>query len=471
MRATPLLLLSVGGLCAGAASAEPAQPAPDAMAQQMLDALVATSGVPGFGAAVTKDGKVIWSGSAGKRDMEQGLPVTTDTRFRLASVSKLLAATAAAKLAELGALDLDAPVATLLPEAGKAWPAITVRQLAAHIAGMPHYQPQDTGRGGVRYASSRDALKIFAGRPLLQPPGQAYSYSSWGYTLIGAAVEHASGKHFVDYVKDDIAPGLTIDSDFTGRDPMASVAYDFADGTARPAPAHDFSYTWAGGGMGATPAALATFGARVLRGAVVSAKTREMMFTPARLNDGKPVSESDYQIGLGWRVARDQDGRRMAFHNGIAVGARSALVLFRDEGMTASLLSNALWTSSIDRTAQMLAAPFRAPPPLVAAACPIKATRYSGTFGDKPVSGRVTFRMEQGLCTGTLENAGALTEFFGNGPQPGTAPLRVIGLAADGSLPRGGLVTPYGIYDWRAAGPNRFAARFGPTRELAVALD
>lgn len=472
MRATRFLLFTICSLCWSGATVAQRPPTPDAIAQRLLDAMVETSGVPGFGAAVSKDGKVIWTGSAGMRDRMRGLPVTADTRFRLASVSKLLAATAAAKLAEEGKLDLDAPIARTLPEVGTGWPAISVRQLAAHVAGVPHYQPQDEGRGSVRYDSSREAVSIFAGRPLLRAPGSAYAYSSWGYTLIGAAIERASGRHFVDYVRSSVAPGLTIDADFTGRDPDASLAYAFVDGTARPAAAHDFSYTWAGGGMGATPSSLAIFGARVLSGAIVSAQTRDMMFTPARLNDGTPVTDSDYQVGLGWRVANDQDGRRLAFHNGTAIGARSALVLFRDEGMSASLLSNALWTSSIDRSAQMLAAPFRAAPPrLVAAGCPTGASRYSGTFENKPVAGFAHFRIERGLCTGTLQNAGALTAFFANGPQRGTAPLKVIGLAADGSLPRGGLVTPYGIYDWRAAGPKRFTAQLGPTRALVIELD
>jgi hypothetical protein len=156
----------------------------------------------------------------------------------------------------------------------------------------------------------------------------------------------------------------------------------------------------------------------------------------------------------------------MAFHNGVTVGARSALVLFRDEATIASLLSNALWTSSIDQSAQMLAAPFRAMPKgLVRADCPTSAKRYAGNFNGQAVSGTARFAMEGGLCTGTLENMGPLTNYFANGPQDGTRSIRVIGLASDGSLPRGGLVTPYGIYDLRAEGPMAFSARIG-TRAL-----
>ncbi len=450
-----------------------AAPSPEAISQRMLDTMREVSGVPGFGAAVWKERKIIWTGSTGMRDVARGLPVTAATKFRLASVSKVVASTAAAKLAEEGKIDLDAPVGARVTEVGNVWPVINARQLAAHTAGIPHYQEQDAGRGGVRFASSRDSVKIFAGRPLLAAPGEAYRYSSWGYTLLGALIEVGSGRHFVDYVTSTITPGLAIGPDYTdGPDPDATVAYEFGPGgTSRRAAPHDYSYTWAGGGLGATPGAIASFGGRVLDGEIVKPATREMMFAPMTLNNGKPVTESDFQLGFGWRVASDQDGRRMAFHNGITNGARSALVLFRDERMSASLLSNALWTSSIDQSAQVLAAPFRAAPSgLVPRACPTTAKRYSGTFGGEAVSGTARFAVVDGLCTGTLENGGALTKYFGSGPQPGTAPMKVIGMAADGSLPRGGLVTPYGIYDWRAAGPGRFVTKFGPTRTLDVVL-
>ena len=118
------------------------------VSNKILTALVETNGVPGMGASVWRDGKVIWSGSAGYRDLEKGLPVTSDTIFRLASVSKLIAVAAAARLVQEGALDIDQPVAAILPDLSANWSPLTTRQLAAHIAGLPHYQAVDMDRGG-----------------------------------------------------------------------------------------------------------------------------------------------------------------------------------------------------------------------------------------------------------------------------------------------------------------------------------
>ena len=217
-----------------------AQPQHDARAaarlsDRMLAALVEANGVPGMGAAVVRDGELVWSGSAGLRDVERGLPVEARTKFRLASVSKVVTATAAAQLAEQGALDADAPVQDMLPWLDAPWPALTPRQLASHTSGLPHYQAIDEARGGTRYATVRDAVRVFERRPLLTAPGAAYAYSSWGYTLLSAVVEARARQPFLEFVRTRTAPGLAIGADATGSgDPDASQAYAFSGGGTAP---------------------------------------------------------------------------------------------------------------------------------------------------------------------------------------------------------------------------------------------
>lgn len=450
-----------------------AAPKPDKVSQRLLDDLVAVNGVPGMGAAVWRGNQVVWTGSAGYRDLDRKLPVDDQTVFRLASVSKLLAATAAARLSEQGKLNVDAPVATILPWLKNDWPSITARQLAAHMSGLPHYQDVDSGRGAAHYPDGRSAVAIFANRPLLQPPGEKYSYSSWGYTLIGALIEQRAGMPFPDYVMGEVTPGLAVMRDATdGTNPNASVAFEFVDRQARRAAPHDFSYTWGGGGMAATPSAIAAFGGNMLRNRIVSAETFQWLLEPARLADGSEAGDEGYQVGFGWRTSLDEDGARVAHHNGVTLGARSALVLWRDQDTAVSLLSNALWTSSIDRTARMIAAPYRSlPTGLVATPCPVKAVRYSGTFAGQAVSGAVRFESNGELCTGTFEAIGELKQWLSRGPQPAAGALRIVGLDQAGGLSRAGFVTPYGIYDLRASADGSFRVPFSADRQLVVRLD
>lgn len=230
--AIPLVSAALAVTAAASGSANAVAPATrideSHIADRLLAALVEANGVPGMGAAVVRDGAVVWNGSAGMRDVEAGLPVDRNTVFRLASVSKLVTATAAAKLGDVGRLDLAAPVQSMLPWLQASWPPLTPRQLAAHTAGLPHYQDIDQGLGAQRYATVRDAVGLFERRPLLTAPGSAYRYSSWGYTLLSAVVEARAGEPFLDYVVREVVPGLGIGADASDRDaPNASNTYGF----------------------------------------------------------------------------------------------------------------------------------------------------------------------------------------------------------------------------------------------------
>ena len=460
-----------------AARANPANsgidPAAARIADRVLQALADANGVPGMGAAVVRNCETLWTGSVGYRDLERQSPVDRRTVFRLASVSKIIAASAAAKLQEQGDLDIDAPVQSMLPWLEGRWAPISARQLAAHVSGMPHYQPIDDGRGGVHYGSVRQAVGLIRDRDLLSPPGTRYQYSSWGYTLLSAVIEARAGVSFLDYVAREVTPGLAIGADATdGSNPDVSRAYEFADGRVRRAAPHDYSYTWAGGGLAATPEALAQFGGRVLAGKVVAPSTLAWMLQPTTLADGTPVHERDYAVGFGWRVSHDEDGARVAHHAGVTNGARSALVLWPERALGVSLLSNALWVSSIEQTAMILAAPFQPADAFESAAvdCPLHAARYQGRFKGEPFSGAVRFTREDGLCVGTLTlPAGPFATWLNAAPQKDTDRLTLIGLDPRGGFARVALVTPLGLYDLRASPKDGgHVARLNATSNLSL---
>lgn len=473
-RALALLAVCLAWPAASCADEPNARSAPH-VSDRLLAALIEANGVPGMGAAVVRDGVTVWTGSAGHRDVERGLRVQHDTVFRLASVSKVVAATAAAKLGEQGLLDVDAPVQSTLPWLDAPWAPITPRQLASHTSGMPHYQTVDSERGGTHYASVRDAVGLFRQRPLLFSPGTAYSYSSWGYTLLSAAIEARSGQSFLDYVQGVIAPGLAIGPDATdSHDARASKAYAFADGAAVPAAHHDFSYTWAGGGLGATPSAIAQFGARVMAGRIVSPATFTAMLVPARLADGRAAGERDYEVGFGWRLGKDMDGAGIVHHAGVTQGARSALVLWPARNLAVSVLSNAQWVSSIEQTAILLAAPFQREserPSLPARRCPVQATRYSATFDGHAFRGTARFTLDAGTCVGAMSlPSGALRDWLNAFPQRDADTLALVGLDARGGFSRAALVTPIGLHDLRADADEGkgYRAGFGGSRTLSV---
>ncbi len=433
------------------------------LSSRILDALVEANGVPGMGAAVWRGDALTWSGSSGFRNIERQQRVDDNTIFRLASVSKLFSATAAAKLREDGLLDVTAPVGSIIGYLPKRWPPINSVQLAAHTSGIPHYQPIDEGRGTRRFETVREAVGLFDDRALLFAPSERYSYSSWGFTLLSAVIEEASQRPYLEYLAEEIVPGLGIGADQTGTENLnASVAYEFADGAIRAAAPHDYSYSWGGAGLGATAPDLARFGGRVMAGEIVAAPTLEWMLTPAMLSDGSAPMDDGSTIGFGWRSGRNRDGDRTAHHAGVANGARSALVLYPDLRIAVSVLSNALWVSGIEQTAIMLAAPFRPDTSVATVPCPIQSISYQGEYNGKSLLGTARVTLDDNVCTVTIGVDNVFGEWLSSFPQKDAEVLKIIGLDRDGGFSRAALVTPIGVYDLRVQpGGDRYLASLG----------
>lgn len=441
------------------------------IADAILAAQVEVNGVPGMAAAVTRNGAVIWSGSAGYRDLDRKLPVDPNTSFRLASVSKLITATAAVMLHDRKMLDLDAPVQRYLPNRQLTWPsAITLRQLAAHTSGIPHYQDVDDARGDVRFDTVDQAVEVFANRPLLFAPGTDYQYSSYGFTLLSAAIEGGARTPFLSFVARAIINDLPLRPDLAPEPQHDTVAYEFVEGTIKPAAPHDYSYSWGGAGFRGTAPGVAMFGARVMRADFLSPEARTKMWTPTELNDGSPVVEGQDKVAFGWRIGLDPDGQRIAHHAGVAIGARSALMVYPDSGDSVSVLSNASWVSDIRETAAMLAAPFRADPTGQQTPCPTWATGYTGSFGEKPVAGSAQFAVSDGICRGTLGLGNAAGDWFDTFQQGSTGNLAIISVLPGDRLDRGALVTPIGTYNFRLQADGSLVAVLSPTRKFIVRL-
>jgi|GEM_PF-537856 len=444
------------------------------VADQILKNLMEINGVPGMSAAVWKDGKIVWNGNSGVRDLQSKALVDASTTFRLASVSKVMAAVAAAKLHEQGRLDVDAPIQTYLKDLNPAWPAISPRQLSSHSAGIPHYQTVDANRGGVHFKTVTDSLKVFSERDLIFSPGKQYGYSSYGYTLLTAVIEAKSGKPYLDYLQSDVVPGLQIGPDQTNAENSkaanVSKAYIFGGNGIEEAAPHDYSYSWGGAGLAATATDLARFGGRLLDGGIVSNKTVDWMGEPTKLNDASDVREPEYSVGFGFRRSQDSQGQTYLHHSGVTQGARSALIFYPQHKVAISVLSNALWVSSIERTALTLSAAFRHDHSKnKSTPCPINTKMYRGIYADKPISGTVKFTSEAGLCTATLSSNNAFGEWIERvASNKRWTTLRLVSFGPNGGLADAALVTPIGAYEMQQQADGSYKIVLSATTALSL---
>ncbi|MEP7347619.1 MAG: serine hydrolase domain-containing protein [Gemmatimonadaceae bacterium] len=311
-----------------------------ARARTIVRDSLAANGSPGVSIAVAVDGIRVWEEGFGFADLEQRVPVTPQTTFRIGSVSKSLTSIALGLLVQGGQIDLDAEVQRYAPSfPRKPWP-VTVRQVGGHIAGIRHYN-------GLEYLSAKhydnvsDPLAIFQDDSLLFEPGTNFNYSSYGFNLLSAVVEGAAKEPFVRAMQSRVIAALGMTNtlpDFP--DSLVAHRTRFYDregkGAWQNSPYVDQSNKWAGGGFLSTPSDLLLLGGAVMRPGLLTPETIATLTTSQRTRDGK---ETGY--GIGWFVAKDSTGRRMVFHSGGSVGGTTHLVTYPDQGVAVSMAVNA----------------------------------------------------------------------------------------------------------------------------------
>jgi len=236
LRETALLLLSLG---AAPALAQPvAKPASIEEARGEIRDLFASTTtsahVPGAVVGFVKDGKLVLAESFGVKDPQAGgQPVDPDTRFRIASMSKVFTALAILKLRDEGKLSLDAPASRYVPEMAK-WklptkdsPAIRVGDLLRHSAGFVEDNPWGD-RQQVLSDAAFGAL-ISKGMDFATVPGSHFEYSNYGFALLGRIVTNVSGQRYQDYIREKIMLplGMTSTSYDIMTDPPGSRAIGY----------------------------------------------------------------------------------------------------------------------------------------------------------------------------------------------------------------------------------------------------
>jgi serine beta-lactamase-like protein LACTB len=296
--------------------------------------------IPGLQVAVAVDGKLVWSAAFGYADLARHARVTRTTMFRIGSVSKPLTSVALAQLVEQGKLDLDAPVQRYVPSfPEKPWP-VTTRELGGHLAGIRHYQGGEF-LSHTPYPSVTAGLAIFERDSLLFEPGTRFSYSSYGFNLISAVLEGASGENFLSYMGAHVFRPLGLShtapdrADSLIRDRTAFYDRDTVTSGFQVAPAVDNSYKWAGGGFLSSAEDLVRFGSALLGTGFLRQASLDLLFTSQRTRDGQPTG-----YGVGWFLAIDSLGHRRAFHGGGSVGGTTAFGLDRDAHIAFALTSN-----------------------------------------------------------------------------------------------------------------------------------
>lgn len=319
-------------------------------ARPVTRAVVVDRNLPGLSLAVGMDDKIVWAEGFGWADIAERRPVTPQTSFRVGSVAQPMTATAVGLLLERGLVDLDAPVRDYVPGfPEKEWP-VTTRQLMGHVAGVRD-PPFDEERLYMRdhCESPFEGLALFARDPLLFAPGTRYQHSTYGWTLVGAVVEAAAGRPFIDFMQEEVfdpsdMPDTVVDDVFRPAATRTSFYWPFAAGNpgygVEDANDADTSCLQGAGALLSTPSDLVRFGLAILAGRLLGAETLAMLRTPLDLQSGESTGN-----GLGWFVRSVPLGQEVETttifgYSGTSVGGFTAFLTVPEHGIVVAVTTN-----------------------------------------------------------------------------------------------------------------------------------
>lgn len=315
-------------------------------ARDQVQAMMAERQIPGLSAAVAVDGRIVWSEGFGYADRDNKIQACPQTRFRIGSVAKPFTVAAMARLYEEGRLDLDAPIQKYVPGFPEKGYRITARQLASHRSGIRDYRDDNEAINTQHYSSVTESLEKFRDNPLMFAPDSDFVYSSYGYVLLSAAIEGASGEDFLSYLRRHVFDPLqmhdTVEIRANETAPNQSRFYDNVtpfslDGQVRESPFIDFSSKWASGGFLSTSEDMVRFGSAHIASvnrACLKPETLELLLTP-RTTKGWILG-----YGLGWMTARDLRLRRAHFHFGASSGGTSVLAIYPAQKLSIAIAAN-----------------------------------------------------------------------------------------------------------------------------------
>ena len=304
--------------------------------------------LPGLSVAVGAGGEIVWAEGFGWADLESRVPVTPATRFRIGHASKALTSAAVGLLLEKDRLQLGDEIQTYVPAFPRKQWRITLRQLMGHMAGVRHYRNEVDYMPSAHCERASEGLRSFAEDPLQFEPETQSKYSTFGWILVSAAVEAASGEPFFTFMRTQIFEPLemaetTSDSATESIPDQAIFYYPRFSGDPSFGPelaaTVDYSCVAGAGAFLSTPSDLVRFGTAVNSGKLLQPATVRKLQTPQVLASGE---ETEY--GLGWTletVPLAGEPTRLASHaSRTLLGGSTSFMTFPERGLVVAVTTN-----------------------------------------------------------------------------------------------------------------------------------
>ncbi len=323
-------------------------PAPrptDAAIVRAVDSLLSRAvdgkALAGASVLVARGGRVVVARGYGKADLEQDVPATERTVYRIGSLTKQFTAALILQLADSGRLRLDDELSAYVPDFPLQGRHVTIRQLLNHTSGIPSY----TGLGPLFFervsrlrTPPESILALVAGRPFDFEPGTSWRYDNTGYVLLGMVLEKVTGRPYAELIQERIARPLGLaDTRYCDEAtivPRRARGYGRdVSGVVNAAPI-DMSTPFAAGALCSTVGDLERWRVALTSGRVIRPDSYAMMIRPDTLSTGAALS---YGYGLAPALLQ---GHRGIGHGGAINGFSSDIRWFPDDSVSVILLGN-----------------------------------------------------------------------------------------------------------------------------------
>jgi CubicO group peptidase (beta-lactamase class C family) len=309
-------------------------PEVDAIAKQALARPTA-----GLSIAVARDGKLIFARGYGMANVEHSVPVTPETVFHLASISKNIESAVLLQLIDQGKVRLEDDVKKHLPEAPTHGHKVTVKQLLNNTSGIHSFTSlPEASENERRDLTHAQVLDLIRNKPMDFKPGTSWRYDNTAFYMAGMIIEKVTGQEYGAYVREHLFQPLGMSSATLGYAqtvlPHLASGYQVEDGKLVHADYLTWKLPFAAGAICATATDLVKWPAALESGKVLRPETLALMRTPTTLTDGTKI---DY--GLGTRLGSLQ-GHPVVGHTGGGGGFRTVMATFPEKHLTIAVLAN-----------------------------------------------------------------------------------------------------------------------------------
>jgi len=294
---------------------------------------------PGASVMVIKDGKILYKKAYGLANLEDKIACTTQTNYRLASVTKQFTAMAIMMLAERQKLSFESKLTDFFPNFPAYGKQITVRHLLNHTSGLIDYEdliPPET----VVPLKDQQVLDLLQQQDSTYfPPGSQFRYSNSGYALLALIVETTSGSSFATFLEKNIFKPLKM-KNTVAYEKGISVVHQRAYGYRQQANGFErsdqslTSSVLGDGGIYSSIEDLYKWDQALYTDKMVNSKTLQQAFTPGVL-----MNDEGEGYGFGWFIGTYR-GLKTVWHYGSTIGFRTAIERFPDQRFTVIVLVN-----------------------------------------------------------------------------------------------------------------------------------